>query len=239
MIGKYEVAADELACAHETVDCLLMQDDPDLDLLTKAFEIEYASNRFVESSLRLHHVIVANCIIRVDGCADHTIRVPDFSESSRKCLITKPPTIGEETYRRIRQLQFHLPHKRNQRVSVQCRLAARKPDASGIGRNESYEFKSPSKKVRIVGFFWRLRAHQAIVIALFRQQNRIVVRFLAEKGMQKISLGIDEDDVAVFQVIKVTRQAIRIVARHQSRAGCLASTHQLDGVSYRVNRALS
>ena len=90
-----------------------MQNNSDLDFLTKAFEVKNALNGFIKRPTSLYNIIMTNWVIRIDRNTNHAIRVSDFTESSRKSLIFESSAITKHVDGGVRQLYFRVFDKGN------------------------------------------------------------------------------------------------------------------------------
>ena len=86
----------------------------------------------------------------------------------------------------------------DQGIGVQSWLAAGQAQALGRRRQQADDPLGPVEQPGVVAVFGRLRAHQAVVVALLGQQQAVVGGGASSTARDPAAVRRDADDVARF-----------------------------------------
>ncbi|MDT4839949.1 hypothetical protein FQZ97_737530 [compost metagenome] len=128
-------------------------------------------------------------------------------------------------------------------VAVQRRLTPGETDFWGVLGNERNQRLNLVEQPAVVGALGRLRAHQAVVVALLGHQQAVVRRARAEQHANLLPVGGEPHDIVVAKVVVragqaavggVNRQvpdAVSLVLRHEVMAVAAGDDLVTDQVS--------
>ncbi|MNZ47541.1 hypothetical protein D3C78_652600 [compost metagenome] len=216
VIHEQQVSRNEFAQLWQAIDGLLVNYHADLDSLTEAFQVKYAEQGLVKCSLGLDDVVVPSRVVGIQRDTDHEVRVMYRCIALGKRHVAEAPAVGEDMDRRIWQIALAQFQQAKKALAGEGRLATGEDDFAGITRYQRNQTLNLIEQPGVVSLFGGLRAHQAIMVALLGNHDRVHLRIGPVQHTHTVAGRHQADDVAFGQVFVVGGQYRVLDARLRS-----------------------
>jgi hypothetical protein len=144
--------------------------------------------------------------VAIEWYSQNEVRVPERRHSLGELGPGEEPTVCQKVYTSVRKVLLEEREEPEEMVAKQGRLTPRDAEGACGRRNEPEQLLVDRQEVsHIVTVLRRLRAHQAVAVAPFRDKQCIVIAGGPEQ-CPHTALLVQGDDIAIGKVVGVANR---------------------------------